>query len=191
MKLIQNKYSIKVIKPKPNPMPITVPEPADPEPVPKKRSPALVKAQQKYYQKNKEKITEKQILYNTKYCKLTHICDCGDTVSNSAKYSHRKSARHIRRMENIQKGLPAGTTQGEKYIDCPCGGHFVYKQRHQHYRTQKHHLYEADKQTELKRQLEQNTQETIRNQLRKMLLEEEIEEEDTSNNVNSSEIKEL
>ena len=184
MKLIENKYSIRVIKPVPAPAPIVEKEP-------KKRSAALVKAQQKYYERNKKKITEKQTLYNTTYCKLTHICDCGDTVSNSAKYSHRKCARHIRRMENIKNGIPAGTTEGEKYIDCPCGGHFIHKQRHQHYRTQRHHKYEADKQTELRKQLEQDTQETLRAQLRMMLLDEGLEEEDTSNKVNSNEIKVL
>lgn len=186
MKLKENKYSIRVINSKCMSEPVLVPEKEQ-----KKRSPALVKAQQKYYEKNKEKITKKQTLYNTTYCKLTHVCDCGDTVSNSAKYSHRKCARHIRRMENIKNGVPAGTTEGEKYIDCPCGGHYIYKQRHQHYRTQRHHKYEADKQTELRKQLEQDTQETLRAQLRMMLLDEGLEEEDTSNKVNSNEIKVL
>ena len=195
MKLIQNKYSIKVINPKPNPMPITTPTPT-PEPSPKKRTPALVKAQSKYYEKNKAKITLKQTEYNKTYSKMTHICDCGDVISNSAKYSHIKSKRHLRRMENIQNGLPAGTTEGEKIIECECGGHYKFNQRHQHFRTMKHHKFETDKQAELKRQLEQSTvheslldtQEHLRNQLRRMLFEEDIEEIDISDNINSNRI---
>ena len=56
MKLIENKYSMHIIKPKPMCIP-----------VPKKRSPALVKAQQKYYEKNKAQITLKQTQYNKMY----------------------------------------------------------------------------------------------------------------------------
>ena len=197
MKLIQNKYSIRVIKP--TPMPITVPVSISPEPAPKKRSPALVKAQSRYYEKNKAKITLKQTEYNKKYSKLTHICPCGDVISNSAKYSHIKSKRHIRRMENIQKGIPAGTTHGEKIVDCACGGHFVFKQRHQHFRTQRHHKFESEKQAEIKRKLELATQSTVqeslldtqehlRNQLRRMLFEEDLEEIDISDNINSNRI---
>jgi hypothetical protein len=194
MKIVENKYSMRVIKPA---------VPAVPAPTePKKRSPALVKAQSKYYEKNKAKITLKQTEYNKTYSKLTHICDCGDVISNSAKYSHKKSKRHIRRMENIQKGIPAGTTHGETIIECECGGHYKFNQRHQHYRTKKHHKYEADKQAQLKRKLEiathetmqeslYDTQEHLRNQLRRMLFEEDIEEEDTSNNVNSNLLKVL
>ena len=134
MKLIENKYSIHLIKPKP--MCIPVPD----DTVPKKRSPALVKAQQKYYEKNK----------------------------------------HLRRVANIQKGLPAGTTHGETIIDCECSGHYKYNQRHQHYRTIRHRKYEAE-----------NQQERLKNQLRRMLLEEDIEEEDIEENVNSNQIKVL
>jgi len=191
MKLIPNKYSIRVINPKPmcTPVPEPVPVPVPVEEEPRKRSAALVKAQQKYYEKNKAKITLKQTQYNKMYSKLTHLCPCGDTVSNSAKYSHIKSKRHNRRMENIKNGVPAGTTHGEKFINCECGGFYKYKQRHQHFRTKKHHKFEAEKQDELKKQLEQNTYDTMRNQLRKMLFAEGIEEEDTSQNINSNEIK--
>ena len=174
MKLIENKYSIHLIKPKP--MCIPVPD----DTVPKKRSPALVKAQQKYYEKNKEKITIKQTQYNKTYSKMTHVCECGDVISNSAKYSHIKSKRHLRRVANIQKGLPAGTTHGETIIDCECSGHYKYNQRHQHYRTIRHRKYEAE-----------NQQERLKNQLRRMLLEEDIEEEDIEENVNSNQIKVL
>jgi hypothetical protein len=169
MKLIENKYSMHLIKP--NPMCI---------PVPKKRSTALVKAQQKYYEKNKEQITIKQTHYNKTYSKMTHVCECGDVISNSAKYSHIKSKRHLRRVDNIQKGLPAGTTHGETIIDCECSGHYKYNQRHQHFRTNLHRKYEAE-----------NQQERLKNQLRRMLLEEDIEEEDIEENVNSNQIKVL
>tara|TARA_R110002124_G_scaffold285745_2_gene464729 strand:- start:319 stop:894 length:576 start_codon:yes stop_codon:yes gene_type:complete len=191
MKLIENKYSMHIIKPKPMCIP-----------VPKKRSPALVKAQQKYYEKNKAQITLKQTQYNKMYSKMTHVCECGDVISNSAKYSHIKSKRHLRRVANIQKGLPAGTTHGETIIDCECGGHYKYNQRHQHYRTKRHHKYEAEKQAEIKRKLEEATQDTVqeslydtqehlKNQLRRMLFEEDIEETDISDNVNSNQIKVL
>ena len=91
-------------------------------------------------------------------------------------------------MENIKNGKPAGCTPGEVIVDCPCGGHYRYKQRHQHFRTNKHHQYEADKQDSIKLQLNQYE---IKQQLRKMLLGEEIEPNDNINNVNSSTIKEL
>jgi hypothetical protein len=196
MKLIENKYSMRVINPKPMCIPVSI-SPVPDEP--KKRSPALVKAQQKYYERNKEKITKKQTEYNKTYSKMTHVCECGDVISNSAKYSHIKSKRHLRRMENIQKGLPAGTTQGEKIVDCECGGHYKFNQRWQHFRTMKHHRFESEKQAEIKRKLEQatqdnvresllDTQEHIRNQLRRMLFEEDIEEIDISDNINSNRI---
>ena len=193
MKLIENKYAITVIKP--NQMHIT--DSISPDPTPNKRSPALVKAQQKYYELNKEKITKKQTEYNKNYSKLTHSCDCGDVISNSAKYSHIKSNRHLRRMDNIKNGIPAGTTQGEKIVDCACGGHYVFKQRWQHFRSKKHHRFESEKQAEIKRKLQHATQETVqdslldtqehlRNQLRRMLFESDLEEIDISDNINSN-----
>jgi hypothetical protein len=201
MKLIENKYSVRTIKPKLSICPVVVLPP-----VKKPRSAALIKAQKKYYEKNKEKITSQQTKYNEIYSKLSYKCECGDMVSNSAKYQHLKSNRHIRRINNIKNGLPAGTTPGEEYIDCPCGGHYIYKQRHQHFRTQKHirHVEEplarAQKLEEDKRkeELEENnrkltpeyTQAKLRAQLRLMLLGEGLPIE-INNNVNSSEIKEL
>lgn len=188
MKIIDNKFEKKnafnINKPKRMCIPVQEPEP-------KKRSASLVKAQQKYYEKNKAKITLKQSLYNKTYYKLTHVCPCGDVISNSAKYSHIKSKRHIRRMENIKNGIPAGTTEGEKFINCECGGFYKYNQRHQHFRTKKHHRFEAEKQDELKKQLEKHTYDNMRIQLKRMLFEEGIEEEDITDKVNSSEIKVL
>ena len=182
MKIIENKYAIKVIKP--TICPPVVEEVKESKP----RSAALIKAQERYYQKNKELITKKQMLYNITYTKMTKLCECGDMVSNSAKYKHITSKRHRRRMENIRNGKPAGTTHGEEIVNCPCGGHYRYKQRHQHFRTKKHHQYEAEKQDPLKIQLSQFE---IKQQLRNMLLGECIDPYDNINTVNSSAIKEL
>ena len=198
MKLVENKYSIKTIKPT-----ISISPDAEQVMGPKKtkpRSPALIKAQQKYYEKNKAKITKQQTLYNEKYTKLTHKCECGDIVTNSAKYKHIKSDRHIRRLDNIKNGRLAGCTEGEKYIDCPCGGHYIYKQRHQHFRTQKHKFFEAEQKKKVEEQVEKQkqllpeyTQAKLRAQLRRMLLGEGMDTAtiDTNPNVNSSEIKEI
>ena len=182
MKLIENKYSIRTICP--TVVETVVEEVKESKP----RSAALIKAQERYYQKNKEIITKKQMAYNSTYTKLTKLCECGDMVSNSAKYKHITSKRHRRRMENIKNGKPAGCTPGEEIINCPCGGHYRYKQRWQHFRTKKHHQYEAEKQEPLKSQLSQYE---LKQQLRRMLLGEELDPDDNSNNVNSSEIKEL
>jgi len=199
MKLIENKYSIRTIKPKLSICPVVVLPP-----VKKPRSAALIKAQKKYYEKNKEKITSQQTKYNNIYSKLSYKCECGDMVSNSAKYQHLKSNRHIRRINNIKNGLPAGTTPGEEYIDCSCSGHYIYKQRHQHFRTKKHIKYmeevkmEEEKRKEeleeAKRQLTpEYTQAKLRAQLRLMLLGEGMDTTtiETNPNVNSSEIKEI
>ena len=198
MKLIENKYSIRTIKPKQSVSPIVEP------PAKKPRSNALIKAQKKYYEKNKQKITIQQTKYNETYSKMSYKCECGDLVSNSAKYAHIKSNRHIRRVNNIKNGLPAGTTAGEEYIDCPCSGHYIYKARHQHFRTQKHIRYmEEMKMEEEKRKEEleeakrkltpEYTQATLRAQLRRMLLGEGMDTAtiETNPNVNSSEIKEI
>tara|TARA_R110002126_G_scaffold89568_4_gene213876 strand:- start:849 stop:1409 length:561 start_codon:yes stop_codon:yes gene_type:complete len=186
MKIAPNKYAVKVIKPTicPPVVETVIEEATDPKP----RSAALIKAQERYYQKNKAMITQKQMVYNMKYTKLTKTCECGDLVSNSAKYKHITSKRHRRRMENINSGKPAGCTPGEVIVDCPCGGHYRYKQRWQHFRTKKHHQYEAEKQDPLKTQLSQYE---LKQQLRRMLLGEDLDPDDNSNNVNSSEIKEL
>ena len=182
MKLIENKYTVKVIKPV-----ICIPV-VENVVESKPRSAALVKAQARYYEKNKELITKKQMVYNSTYTKLTKICECGDLVSNSAKYKHITSKRHRRRMENIKNGKPAGTTPGEEIINCACGGHYRYKQRHQHFRTNKHHQYEAEQQDPLKTQLSQFE---IKQNLRNMLLGECIDPYDNIITVNSSAIKEL
>ena len=190
MKLIENKYSIRTIKPKQPVCPVVEP------PKKKPRSEALIKAQKKYYEKNKEKITIQQTKYNETYSKLSYKCECGDMVSNSAKYKHITSARHIRRVTNIKNGLPAGTTPGEEYIDCPCSGHYIYKQRHQHFRTKKHIKY-MEEEENLKEEFTQEkiapefSQAKLRAQLRKMLLGEGLPTIDTNPNVNSSEIIEI
>ena len=198
MKLIENKYSIRTIKPKLPVSPIVEP------PTKKPRSAALIKAQKKYYEKNKQKITKQQTKYNETYSKLSYKCKCGDMVSNSAKYAHIKSDRHIRRITNINNGLPAGTTAGEEYIDCPCSGHYIYKARWQHFRTQKHirHVEEMKlEEDQRKEELEEAqrkltpeyTQAKLRAQLRRMLLGEGLDPIpiETNPKVNSSEVKEI
>jgi hypothetical protein len=182
MKLIENKYTVKVINPV-----ICIPV-VETVVESKPRSAALIKAQERYYQKNKELITKKQMVYNITYTKMTKLCECGDIVSNSAKYKHITSKRHRRRMENINSGKPAGCTPGEVIVNCACGGHYRYKQRWQHFRTNKHHQYEAEKQDPLKIQLSQFE---IKQNLRRMLLGECIDPYDNIITVNSSAIKEL
>ncbi len=76
------------------------------------RSEALVKAQKKYYEKNKQKITEAQILYNKDYVKKPFKCECGCTITTASKFLHLRSDRHKVRMESIKKGE-------DKYIR-PC-----------------------------------------------------------------------
>ena len=65
------------------------------------RSLALVKAQRKYYEKNKEKLKAKQTIYNATYSKTKFLCDCGDLICNSSRHHHNKSTRHLYRMEQI------------------------------------------------------------------------------------------
>lgn len=188
MKLIENKYSIKTIKQ--SVTPVVVEQIAKKEKKP--RSDALIKAQKKYYEKNKQKITERQTIYNESYSKLTHRCKCGDMVSNSSKYKHIISDRHIRRLQNIKAGRPAGTTPGEEYIDCPCGGHYIYKQRHQHFRTKKHIKF-VEEEYEQDKLAPELTQAKLREQLRRMLLGEGLDtiSIDRNPNVNKSDIKEI
>ena len=103
-----------------------------------KRTPALVKAQQKYYFQNKDKIVEKQMQYNETYFKQLYTCSCGIILTRAAKYAHIRSPRHFRRLENIKNGKLAGSKVGDERIDCPCGGHYQQKLRTQHFKTQKH-----------------------------------------------------
>ena len=69
MKLIENKYAIN-----PTICPPVVEAVAESKP----RSAALIKAQEKYYQKNKAMITKKQMIYNMTYTKMTKLCECGE-----------------------------------------------------------------------------------------------------------------
>jgi len=103
-----------------------------------KRCPSLVKAQEKYYYHNKEKIVKKQMEYNETYFKQMITCECGITHSRAAKYAHIRSPRHFRRLDNIKNGKLAGSKLGDTRIDCECGGHYLYKLRTQHFKTQKH-----------------------------------------------------
>tara|TARA_R110000851_G_scaffold41518_1_gene104138 strand:- start:54 stop:632 length:579 start_codon:yes stop_codon:yes gene_type:complete len=186
-KFSSNKFSIEMIKPIKHPSCSECPVIEEEDLIPK-RSPSLVKAQQKYYQKNKEKITHKQMLYNVKYNKLTTICPCGDVITNASKYHHLKSQRHKRRLDNIKNGKFAGSTAGEEIVNCGCGGHYIYKHRHQHFKTKKHVSYIIEQQEKLRTQL---TQKEIRTQLRLMLLGENIVTDDASDKINSSVIKEI
>ena len=131
----------------------TIPEEEEPEIVYIKRSPSLIKAQKKYYEKNKQKITAKQTIYNDKYTKLTHECDCGDVITNAARYHHLRSKRHARRIENIKNGKLPSALKSEEKVDCACGGHYIFKHRHQHLKTKKHTDFILHQQQNLRKQL--------------------------------------
>ena len=105
------------------------------------RSEALIRAQRKYYQKNKEKLTQNQLEYNKVYNKVVISCACGDKYTRAAKFHHMKSNRHATRMQNIKDGKFAGATKSLSRVDCECGGHYLYKDRGQHMRTKKHIKY--------------------------------------------------
>jgi hypothetical protein len=105
------------------------------------RSEALIRAQRKYYQKNKEKLTQNQLEYNKVYNKVVISCACGDTYTRAAKFHHMKSARHATRMQNIKDGMFAGATKSLSRVECECSGHYLYKDRAQHMRTKKHIKY--------------------------------------------------
>jgi len=119
-----------------------------------KRSPSLIKAQKKYYEKNKAKITAKQTEYNNKYTKLTHECECGDIITNAARYHHLRSKRHARRIENIKNGKEPSALKSEEKVNCACGGHYIFKHRHQHLKTKKHTDYIFYQQQNLRKQLD-------------------------------------
>ena len=68
----------------------------------KPRSASLQKAQTKYYKKNKEKITAKQMKYNETYNKKDYVCDCGSKIKISSKHHHMKSKKHIKKMDELK-----------------------------------------------------------------------------------------
>jgi hypothetical protein len=49
----------------------------------------------KYYDKNREKITE--------YMRRKVTCECGCDVCFGALCSHRKSKKHVKNLENLEK----------------------------------------------------------------------------------------
>ena len=113
-----------------------------PSPVIKlKRAPALIKAQEKYYFQNKDKIVKKQMEYNETYFKQMMLCSCGIHHTRAAKYAHIRSPRHFPRLENIKNGKLAGSKIGDERIECACGGHYLFKLRAQHFKTQKHNKH--------------------------------------------------
>ena len=116
----------------------------------KPRSEALARAQQRYYQKNKEKLTKNQLEYNKTYSKVIIECACGDKITRAAKHYHMKSSRHATRMQNIKDGKFAGETKSLSRINCACGGHYIHKDRHQHMRTKKHIKYINNMEQEVK-----------------------------------------
>ena len=111
--------------------------------IPKKwsRSSALKTAQAKYYNKNKEKIVAEQLLYNLDYVKKPFICECGDSIKRSGKYYHIRSNRHARRMENIAKGISAGSQLCNTKYDCECGSRILNKNKKTHNNSAKHIKY--------------------------------------------------
>ena len=128
-------------------------EEEDPEVIYIKRSPSLIKAQKKYYEKNKAKITARQTEYNHNYTKLTHECECGDVITNAARYHHLRSKRHARRLENIKNGKEPSALKSEEKVNCACGGHYIFKHRHQHLKTKKHTDFILHQQQNLRKQL--------------------------------------
>ena len=118
-----------------------------------KRTPSLIRAQQKYYQANKAKITKMQTEYNKQYNKLPYTCICGDVLTMAGKWHHLKSKRHTRRLENIKLGKTPSALKSEEIVDCVCGGHYKFRNRSQHLRTKKHTKYIHDSQFTLRTQL--------------------------------------
>lgn len=112
-----------------------------PEPKKWKRSPALKLAQQKYYEKNKQKLVEDQLKYNYKYVRQSWTCACGDTMKYSAKYLHLRSDRHARRLDNIENNIPAGSQPCNLPYNCECGSKVLHKNRKQHFKSSKHQKY--------------------------------------------------
>ena len=139
-----------------------------------KRTPSLIRAQQKYYQKNKAKITKMQTAYNKEYNKQTFICECGDVLTNSAKFFHLKSKRHHRRLENIKLGKTPSALKSEEIIDCGCGGHYKFRNRAQHLRTKKHKTYLHDSQATLRLQLNEMVGNTVPMSINSKIIVKEI-----------------
>ena len=146
----ENKFKVQKID---TPLPIiieeeqeTVEEPVDTEPVEDDdvkwaRSPALAKAQKKYYLKNKDKLITDQMKYNYKYVRQEITCECGDTHKYSAKYLHMRSKRHERRMKLIEEGKNPDTRTCNTKTTCECGASFLRRNKKQHERSAKHQTY--------------------------------------------------
>ena len=139
-----------------------------------KRTPSLIRAQSKYYQKNKAKITKMQTEYNKIYNKQTFICECGDTITNAGKWHHLKSKRHTRRLENIKLGKTPSALKSEEIVDCVCGGHYKFRNRQQHLRTKKHKTYLHDSQSTLRTQLNDMVGNTVPMSINNKILLKEI-----------------
>ena len=65
-----------------------------------KRTTALKNAQLRYYEKNKDIITARNILYNKDYGKRQFICECGSIMPHHSKYKHFKSKKHCKFIDN-------------------------------------------------------------------------------------------
>tara|TARA_R110000765_G_scaffold181987_1_gene287968 strand:+ start:755 stop:1147 length:393 start_codon:yes stop_codon:yes gene_type:complete len=105
------------------------------------RSPALIEAQKRYYEKHKDHIVEQQTKYNETYNSTIFSCICGCKVLNSSVYHHIRSTKHLVRMNNIAEGRLAGSKMADTRHNCECGSVYVYKNAEQHFRTQKHKNY--------------------------------------------------
>jgi len=110
------------------------------------RSEALVKAQKKYYEKNKKKITDAQMLYNKEYVKKPFKCECGCNITTASKFLHLRSDRHRVRMESKAAGEIIYIRPCDIKKKCPCGGQFFNRNRFQHAKTQMHKKYMETKQ---------------------------------------------
>jgi len=102
------------------------------------RSLALVKAQKKYYEKNKEKLKIKQTIYNESYNKTKYQCDCGDVITNSSRHHHIRSKRHTDRMDKIKNNIDLGKNHDKQTVYCECGGKYNRRNRCNHFNTVKH-----------------------------------------------------
>ena len=71
---------------------------------PKKiRSDAVIRAQSKYYQKNKEARNNYTNEYHKKWNTQTKMCSCGLEIKNYSWAKHNLSKKHFHRIDNILK----------------------------------------------------------------------------------------
>ena len=71
--------------------------------LPKKiRSDAVIRAQRKYYQKNKEARNKYTNEYHKTWNLETKTCSCGLEIKNYSWVKHAKSKKHLKRIDNMR-----------------------------------------------------------------------------------------